>query len=163
MMYRYLSEGWHRMFKERPPELKEKLMRWRREPRIVRVERPSRLDRARRLGYKAKQGFVVLRVRVPKGGMRRRRPRSGRRQKALGTVKIKGGYSAQEVAEERARRTHPNLVALGSYYLMEDGRYHWYEVVMVDPDHPSILADGEMRRKLNPKTLEMKKMKVERD
>ena len=156
-MYRYLNETWHKMLRERPPELKSKLMRFRREPRIIRLDRPSRLDRARRLGYKAKQGFVVLRVRVPKGGMRRRRPRSGRRQKALGTVKIKGGYSAQEVAEERAGRTHPNLVVLGSYYLVEDGRYYWYEVVMVDPNHPSIIADDEIRRKLSPGTLRIKR------
>merc|ERR1712144_182522 len=34
---------------------------------IHRATRPSRPDKARRLGYKAKQGFVVYRVRVRRG------------------------------------------------------------------------------------------------
>lgn len=150
-MYKHLNETWHRFYKERPAEFKAKLIKWRREPRVVRVEKPTRLDRARRLGYKAKQGFVVVRVRVSKGGMRKQRPRAGRRQKALGVVKIKGEYSAQDVAEARAKERYPNLEVMGSYYLAEDGRYYWYEVVMVDPHHPSVKADKEIRRQLNPK------------
>lgn len=150
-MYKHLNETWHRFYREKPAEFKAKLIKWRKEPRVVRVEKPTRLDRARRLGYKAKQGFVVARVRVVKGGMRKQRPRAGRRQKALGVVKIKGGYSAQDVAEARAKERYPNLEVMGSYYLAEDGRYYWYEVVMVDPHHPSIKADRGVRRQLNPK------------
>ncbi|MCK5626760.1 50S ribosomal protein L15e, partial [Candidatus Bathyarchaeota archaeon] len=36
--------------------------KWRREPAILRVEKPTRIERAKRLGYKAKQGFVVVRA-----------------------------------------------------------------------------------------------------
>lgn len=147
-LYQWLNETWHELYSKRPQELKEKLIEWRREPRVLRVDRPTRLDKARRLGYRAKQGVVVVRVRVPKGGMRRKRPNSGRRQKALGTVKIKGNYSSKEVAESRAKRAFPNLEVLGSYYLAEDGRYYWYEVVMVDPHHPSIANDVKFRKAL---------------
>jgi len=147
-LYQHINESWHALYSERPGELKEKLVEWRREPRTLRVERPARLDRAKRVGYRAKQGIIVVRARVPKGGMRRKRPNSGRRQKALGTVRIKGKYSSREVAESRAREMFPNMEVLGSYYLAEDGRYYWYEVVMADPSHPSIGHDPKLRRAL---------------
>ncbi|KAI9034375.1 60S ribosomal protein L15 [Hyaloraphidium curvatum] len=38
---------------------------------IHRASRPSRPDKARRLGYKAKQGYVIYRVRVRRGGRKR--------------------------------------------------------------------------------------------
>ena len=40
-------------------------------PSICRVTRPTRPDKARRLGYKAKQGFVIYRARVRRGGRKR--------------------------------------------------------------------------------------------
>jgi len=40
-------------------------------PGIVRLNRPSRPDKARRMGFKAKQGFVVYRVRVRRGGRKK--------------------------------------------------------------------------------------------
>jgi len=51
--------------------------------------------------------------------------------------------STQLIAEERAARKYPNLVVLGSYWVGEDGMYEWYEVVMVDPHHPSVKNDPE--------------------
>ena len=42
---------------------------------IHRASRPSRLDKARRLGYKAKQGYVIYRVRVRRGGRKRPVPK----------------------------------------------------------------------------------------
>ena len=40
-------------------------------PGVLRMNRPSRPDKARRLGYKAKQGFVIYRARVRRGGRKR--------------------------------------------------------------------------------------------
>lgn len=40
-------------------------------PGIVRLTGPSRPDKARRLGYKAKQGYVIYRVRVRRGGRKK--------------------------------------------------------------------------------------------
>jgi large subunit ribosomal protein L15e len=44
---------------------------YRQMPGVVRLTRPSRPDKARRLGYKAKQGYVVYRARVRRGGRKR--------------------------------------------------------------------------------------------
>jgi large subunit ribosomal protein L15e len=147
-MYRYITDRWQKILFERSEELKEKLIKWRRGPSITRVEKPTRLDRARRLGYKAKQGFVIVRVRVSKGGMRLPRPRSGRRQKRMGVLKRKGNVNSKQVAINRAKEKYPNLYPMGVYYLAEDGRYRWYEVVMVDTSHPAIKADQELRKRL---------------
>ena len=40
-----------------------------------RASRPSRPDKARRLGYKAKQGYVIYRIRVRRGGRKRPVPK----------------------------------------------------------------------------------------
>jgi large subunit ribosomal protein L15e len=136
------------MWKENSDELKSKAVAWRTEHTIHRIERPSRLDRARRLGYKAKQGIVVVRARVGRGGMRKQRPVSGRRPKHIGVVHIKQGISMRKVAERRVNEKFPNLEVLGSYYLHKDGMNIWYEVILADPAHPAISKDREMRGKL---------------
>lgn len=125
--------------------MRERFILWRREPTVVRVEKPTRLNRARALGYKAKQGFVVVRVRVRKGGLNRPRPSSGRRPKRMGVEGYSPHKSLQWIAEEKAARKFPNLVVLGSYWVGEDGVYKWFEVVMADPYHPAIRNDLERR------------------
>lgn len=106
------------------------------------------MDKARRLGYKAKQGIIMVRARVGRGGMRKQRPVAGRRPKHLGVVHIKQGVSMRRVAERRVLKRFPNMESLGSYYLHKDGRFLWYEVVLADPNHPSITADKEFRQRL---------------
>ena len=147
-MRSYMTQTWLRMWKENSDELKSKAIAWRTEPTIHRIERPSRLDRAHRLGYKAKQGIVVVRARVGRGGMRKQRPVSGRRPKHIGVVHIKQGISMRKVAERRVNEKFPNLEVLGSYYLHKDGMNIWYEVILADPSHPTISKDREMRGKL---------------
>jgi len=137
------------LWREKPEELralmKQRLIRWRRQPAVVRVRKPLRLDRARKLGYKAKQGFVVVRVRVRRGGFQKPRPRAGRRPKALGVVKHKVNVTMMEEAIHRAQKKYPNLYPIGAYWVAEDGLYKWYEVIMVDPYHQSILNDKELK------------------
>jgi large subunit ribosomal protein L15e len=144
-LYGKLEELW----REKPEELRalmrQRLIRWRREPTVVRVRRPLRLDRARKLGYKAKQGFIVLRVRVRRGGFQRPRPRSGRRPKALGVARHKVNVSMREEAIQRAKKKYPSLYPLGAYWIAENGLYKWYEVVMVDPHHHVILNDENIQ------------------
>ncbi len=147
-MRSYMAQTWLKMWKTNSDELKSKAITWRAEPTINRIERPSRLDRARRLGYKAKQGIVVVRARVGRGGMRKQRPVSGRRPKHLGVVRIKQGISMRKVAERRVNEKFPNLEVLGSYFLHKDGMNIWYEVILADPGHPAISKDKEMRGKL---------------
>ena len=136
--YHYLRDLW-----KKPAEVfKKYLPRWRREPVVKRIERPTRLDRARTLGYKAKQGFVVVRVRARKGG--RNRPlygRRGRKPSKAGVKKFTPHKSLQWIAEEKAAKKFPNLEVLNSYYVAEDGKYKWFEVIMLDKHHPAIKKD----------------------
>ena len=69
---------WLNLWRENAPSLRERAISWRKENAVTRIEKPSRIQKARRLGYKAKQGIIVVRMRVGTGGMRRKRPRSGR-------------------------------------------------------------------------------------
>lgn len=147
-MYRYVGQTWRKMWKTNADELRAKAIIWRAEPTFIRIEKPSRLDRARRLGYKAKQGIVVIRTRVGRGGMRKQRPTSGRRPKHLGVVHIKQSDNMRIVAERRVNEKYPNLEVMGSYYLHKDGKNIWYEVILVDAAHPAISKDKEMRGKL---------------
>lgn len=130
------------------PEMKEfarqRRIDWRRQKAIVRVDKPTRLRRARSLGYKAKQGFVIVRVRIRRGGARKKRPVSGRRQKRMGVTKFVPSKSKKLIAEERAGKAYRNLEVLNSYWVGEDGQYKWYEVILVDPHHPSIIRDEDI-------------------
>ena len=144
-MYRHMKQAW------RKPDdsyvrtlMRKRVIVWRRQPTIVRVDKPTRIDRARRLGYKAKKGFVVVRVRVRRGGRRKPRPRMGRRPKRMGVSKYTPAKSIKLIGEERVARKYPNLEVLSSYWVWEDGRSKWYEVILVDPNSPSIKSDKDV-------------------
>jgi len=141
---------WYKMWKENSSVLRERAIAWRKEDAVTRIERPSRLLRARRLGYKAKQGIVVIRMRVGTGGMRRQRPRGGRRPKHLGVTRIKADDSMKTVAQRRVLERYPNMKLLGSYFLYKDGKHYWYEVILADPSHPRIAKDKELRKRVIP-------------
>jgi len=145
MAYKYIAEAWTKPEESFVDELmRQRLIEWRKQPTVTRIEKPTRLDRARKLGYKAKQGFIVVRVRVRRGGLRKRRPRAGRRPKRMGVKKYKPAKSLRLIAEERAARKFPNLEVLNSYWVGEDGRSKWFEVIMVDPSHPVIKTDKDV-------------------
>src|ERR671932_2024903 len=122
-MHKYMTATWTNMWKSNNDTLKSKAVVWRTEEAIHKISRPSRLDRARRLGYKAKQGIIVVRARVGRGGMRKQRPVAGRRPKHLGVTRIKQSISMRKVAQRRVEEKFPNMEALGSYYLYKDGNY----------------------------------------
>jgi large subunit ribosomal protein L15e len=140
------------MRKMRVDILRSKAIEWRRAQTIVTVDKPTRIDLARRLGYKDKQGYVVARIRIGRGTYRRKRPRSGRRPKHLGVVRIKKGPGGQRIAENRVAQRYPNLHVLSSYLLHRDTLNSYYEVIMVDPHHPSIRADSDMKVQLPDRT-----------
>jgi len=150
-MYAHVAGTWRKMWKDYSDELKAKSIEWRKQPTILRIKRPSNIARARRLGYKAKQGFVVTRIRVGRGGMRKQRPKAGRRPKHLGVVRIKQSESMRKVAERRVAEKYPNMQIIGSYYLHKDGKYYWFECVLIDKNHPSIFKDKELRHNLKLK------------
>jgi large subunit ribosomal protein L15e len=139
------------MLKENPMELRQRAVIWRNQNAVTRVEKPSRIARARRLGYKAKQGIIVVRMRVGTGGMRKQRPRGGRRPKHLGVTKIKADVSMKQVSERRVLERYPNMKLLGSYFLYKDGMHYWFEIILADPSHPRIAKDKEMRKRVLPR------------
>lgn len=144
------DQVWLNLWKENAPTLRARAVIWRKENAVTRIEKPSRIQRARRLGYKAKQGIIVVRMRVGTGGMRRKRPRSGRRPKHLGVTRIKADVSMKAVADRRVLERYPNMKLLGSYYLYKDGMHYWFEVILADPSHPRVSKDKELRKRLIP-------------
>ncbi len=147
-MYRQISKTWQGIFHEKAGEIRSRAVKLRKEPAMMRVERPWRLDRARSLGYKAKEGVIVVRARVSRGGMRKQRPTSGRRPKHMGVLKIKSDVSSQTVAERRVSERYVNMALLGSYPVWQDGIHAWFECILVDPLNPSIRKDYNYRRAL---------------
>jgi len=142
-LYSHIQKTWNKPKENLGPLWKERLMAWRREPVTVRIERPTRLDRARNLGYKPKLGVLVVRQRVDKGPHRRTHLPGGRKSKQQRTIKaLRKSY--QLIAEERANKAFLNCEVLNSYWVAEDGRHYWYEVILVDRHHPVIVADKNL-------------------
>ena len=128
-----MAEAWKNPEKSIVGEVnRQRRINWRRQPTVIRVDRPTRLDRARKLGYKAKQGYVIVRTRVRRGDLRKKRPRAGRRPKRLGVKKFKPAKSLRLIAEERTGKKFPNLEVINSYWVGEDGRSKWFEVILAD-------------------------------
>ena len=149
-MPRIQDQIWLNIWRSNAPELRSRVVSWRKQNALTRIDKPSRIQRARRLGYKAKQGIIVIRMRVGTGGMRRKRPRGGRRPKHLGVTRIKADVSMKSVAERRVLEKHPNMKLLGSYFLYKDGMHYWFEVILADPSHPRISKDKELRKRVLP-------------
>jgi len=123
--------------------LRERMIDWRKGESITRVEKPLRLDRARSLGYKAKKGVTVVRVRVKRGGHKRSRPNKARRTKRLHIRKnLRMNY--KEIAETRVARKYNNMEVLNSYEIGKDGVNYFYEVILVDRSAPTIKSDKQL-------------------
>ncbi|OYT32805.1 50S ribosomal protein L15e [Candidatus Woesearchaeota archaeon] len=138
--YQRLAELWKQPKKNLGEIWRQRLIKIRREPVTVRLEHPTRPDRARALGYKAKQGFIVVRQRVKRGPHKRPKKKKGRRSKTQ-TRRLTLRKNYQLIAEERANKKFPNCEVLNSYYLAEDGKHYWFEVILVDRAHPAVLKD----------------------
>lgn len=137
---KYLREAWK---KPDVKTLRERMVEWRKGDSIVRVEKPLRIDRARSLGYKAKKGVTVVRVRIKRGGHKRTRPYKARRTKRLHTRKnLTMNY--REIAEQRVARKFKNMEVLNSYVIGRDGINYFYEVILVDRNAPEIKSDKEL-------------------
>ena len=142
--YKYLEELW----KKKQSDVLRFLLRvrcweYRQLPSIHRAPRPTRPDKARRLGYKAKQGYVIYRVRVRRGS--RKRPVSKGivygKPSTQGNTQLKFARSLRSVAEERIGRAAGNLRVLNSYWVNQDATYKYFEVILVDPNHNAIRND----------------------
>ncbi|KAM9985969.1 hypothetical protein ACTFIZ_004237 [Dictyostelium cf. discoideum] len=142
--YKYLQE----LYKKKQSDAVRFLLRvrcweYRNLPVCHRASHPTRVDKARRLGYKATQGFVVYRIRVRRGGRKRQVPggRTGGKPKTHGVNELKPSRNLRSVAEERVGRRCPNLRVLNSYWVNQDSTYKYYEVILVDNSHNAIRND----------------------
>ncbi|KAH7529170.1 hypothetical protein FEM48_Zijuj05G0156100 [Ziziphus jujuba var. spinosa] len=171
--YKYVSELWRKKQSDVMRFLQRvRCWEYRQHPSIVRVTRPTRPDKARRLGYKAKQacmtklqmccvyvvmvglkqGYVVYRVRVRRGGRKRPVPKGIVYGKPTnqGVTQLKFQRSKRSVAEERAGRKLGGLRVLNSYWLNEDSTYKYFEVILVDVAHNAIRNDPRINWLANP-------------
>ena len=146
-LYSYLRQAWKKPDKK---VLRERMVEWRKSGVFTKVEKPLRLDRARALGYKSKKGFVIIRIRIKRGGHKRKRPNKGRRTKRLHIRKtLKMNY--KWIAEQRVARKYKNLEVLNSYQIGKDGINYFYEVICVDPSRPEIKNDKKINWIFKPK------------
>ena len=147
-LYKYLQKIWEENPKALEDLYKARLIDWRRGNSVVRVEHPTRLDRAHALGYKAKQGYIVVRVKLLRGGRQRPRISSGRKSKNT-RRKLVLEMNYQWVAERRANKRYPNCEVVNSYFLAKDGKHYFYEIILIDRDlgkkYPEIAGLAEQR------------------
>ena len=137
---KYLRAAWK---KPDVKLLRERMIEWRKCGVITKVEKPLRLDRARSLGYKAKKGVTVVRVKIKRGGHKRSRPNKARRTKRLHIRKnLRMNY--KEIAETRVARKYDNMEVLGSYEIGKDGMNYFFEVILVDRAMPEIKTDKQL-------------------
>jgi len=139
-VYSYIKRAFMKPSRE---TMQTRLIQWRASEAAEVVDKPLRLDKARMLGYKAKKGFVVVRIRVKRGGRTRTRHKHGRKSRKQHIRKVlKMNY--RWVAEIRAANKFLNLEVLNSYPIGKDGKHAFFEVIMVDPQRPEIKNDKDI-------------------
>ncbi len=147
--YQYIREIWKKPKQGLGDIWSKRLIEWRRQGSFVKLDKPTRIDKARSLGYRAKQGIVIIRTRVPRGGKKKSTiGRRGRRPKRFGhRLVLSKNY--QQIAEERTAKKYANLEVLNSYYVIKDGTHVWFEIIMVDWAHPAIIKDKNLKWIIN--------------
>ena len=123
--------------------LRVRAWEYRQQSKVVRCAKPSRPEKARRLGYKAKQGYVVYRVRIRRGCRKRQvsKGKTSGKPRNEGVSHIKHNRNLQVIAEGKVGRRCPNLRVLHSYWVNQDAKYKWFEVILVDSFHEKIRMD----------------------
>ena len=144
-MYREMKKSFESEYKERPEIYRERLTQWRADPPIKRIAKPTNIARARELGYKAKIGVVVARVRV-KGGKKKRVTAGGGRKPSKSGRFFSRSKSLQSIAEERASRKFSNCEVLNSYFIGSAGSDKFFEIILLDKSASQISADPEYQR-----------------
>lgn len=130
-MYSLIQKTFQKEYAERSPEYRQRLAKWREEGTVVRVERPLNIARARTLGYKAKEGYIVARVKVGRGSRKRPHPWGGRKP-GKNYAYTAPGKSLQAMAEEKAATRFRNLEVVNSYFVGSDGQLKYFEIIMAD-------------------------------
>ena len=139
-LYKHLNTLWKKPKENLGAEVwKHHLMAWRRDPSTLRIEYPSKLARARSLGYRAKKGIFLVRQRILRGG--HQREWKGGRKSSNQRVVLVMEQNYQHISEIRVAKQYPGCEVLNSYLVAKDGQHYWFEVIMVDRNSPTILND----------------------
>ncbi len=125
---------------------------------VHRIEKPTFIDRARKLGYKAKHGYTVWSVRIRKGDAIRNYNNGNTRGKCVnaGIHQIKPSLNKQNEAEQIVGKKLGGLRLLSSYKIGVDVRFHYFEVICVDPMHNAIRNDHKINWICSKKHREMR-------
>ena len=145
--YKYLQELWRKKQSEVMSfVLRMRTWEYRQLPVIHRCSKPSRIEKARKLGYRAKQGYVIYRVRIRRGGRKRQAPKGQiyGKLKRQGINHKKPYRNHRAIAEIRVGRRVPALRVLNSYWVGQDATFKFYEVILVDPTHNAIRNDPKI-------------------
>ena len=143
-IYHHIRQLWRRPHENLGDLWKQRLIKWRREPATIRIARPTRLDKARAIGYRAKPGIILARQRIQSGGRAKPRPAGGQKSKRFGK-RVTLSKNLRQISEERASKKFPNCEVLNSYLVAADSKHYWFEVVLVDRTHPQILSDKKLQ------------------
>merc|ERR1712183_840501 len=146
--YKYMSE----IYRKKQSDVLRYLLRircwqYRQLTKVHRVPRSTRPDKARRLGYKNKQGFVIYRIAMRRGGRKRPVPKGcpyGKPKTSGGVKQQKPVRNLQSIAEERVGRRVQGLRVLSSYWVGQDSTYKYFEVIMIDIHHKAITRDPKI-------------------
>ncbi len=144
-MYKEMKTSFINEYKQRNEIYRNRITQWRSEQPVKRIEKPTNIARARELGYKAKTGVLVVRVRV-KGGKKKRDTVGGGRKPSKSGRFFSMTKSLQAIAEERAARRYSNCEVLNSYFIGDAGSDKFFEIILIDRNAPQILADPEYKR-----------------
>ena len=142
-IYKYIRKAWQEPTDADKAIWKARLIQWRTENASMRIAYPTRLDRARAIGYRSKEGVILVRQRVSRG-THKREDRSGGRHSSNSQRRMTLQLNYQVIAERRANDGFPNCEVLNSYFVAKDGKHAWYEVVLVDRSNPTVLADSRL-------------------
>merc|ERR1712045_233983 len=152
--YKYMTE----MYRKKQSDVLRYLLRvrcwqYRQLTKVHRCPRSTRPDKARRLGYKNKQGFVIYRIAMRRGG--RKRPVAkgcpyGKPKTSGAVTQLKPVRNLQSIAEERVGRRVQGLRVLSSYWVGQDSTYKYFEVIMIDPFHKAIRRDAKINWMCRP-------------
>lgn len=129
--YSYMRKSFQESFSQRSPQLRSRISSWRKQRTVERIKRSSDLPRARALGYKAKRGIFLARVRIRRGKRARDKPDQGRKP-GRNVKRVPPGRPLEFYAMEKAGRRFPNLEPVNAYWVGEDGVFKYFEVILKD-------------------------------
>ncbi len=132
-----MKEAFQEEYKQRSDIYKARITKWNSEPPIMRISKPTNIARARELGYKAKEGILMARVRVRGGKSKREAPDGGRKPSKSGRF-FSRAKSLQAIAEERAATRFSNCEVLNSYFIGAAGTEKFYEIILLDRSNKGV-------------------------